>query len=231
MARIYEAHGREFSGGDTPAYDFNRLFYARLDPNRSDGHGQTFLHEMCREGNLSAIETLTCIGGSALDFKAPDLEGSQPIHEAAKYGHEDILIYLNAVRGISIESETYDGRTPLYIAAEGGNMSIVRRLIEFGARLNTKESRCGYTPLHAATKAGSIMIVGSLIAAGANVFAKDYGGQTAYDLAQELSYLDTAKLLCKVMMRQAQGSDFDESGDSDTGDNDECNFEDENMIL
>lgn len=183
-----------------PACDFNKMFYAKKDPNRCDAAGQTLLHEMCRDGNLNAVETLGCLGGDRLDFRAADYEGIQPIHEAARCGHEDIVLYLNAIRGVSVESATHDGKTPLFIAVENSRLAVLRRLLELGARTDVRESRNGRTPLHVAAAGGDMLAAGTLIAAGADVTLRDAAGATAYDAAYKAGFEDTAKLIGKFMV-------------------------------
>ena len=55
-----------------------------------------------------------------------------PLHEACRYGFEDIVTVLTG-RGASMIAQDNEGNTPLHIASRWGHADIVEQLLEKGA--------------------------------------------------------------------------------------------------
>jgi hypothetical protein len=85
--------------------------------------------------------------------------------------------------------------TPLHSAVSNNRISTVKLLIDQGANINQQCECNGDTPLHAAAQNGYYGIVKVLIEAGADKTILNNKNKTAYDLATEGGFTDTAELL------------------------------------
>lgn len=190
---------------DLIAYNFNLEtsgFFSNLheSPPR---HlvGQSFLHELAREGDVLSAEVLIN-AGSNIDL--PDDEGRRPLHEAAFFGRIE-MVRLLAVSGALIDAPIHPfGYTALYYAVQQGHMDIVRFFLECGARLNVEDRLTGQGLLHIAAARGDVQMAGVLIAAGIDVFFEDKKGQTARDYAARAGNKTLESVLLKVMEHHAK---------------------------
>ena len=115
------------------------------------------------------------------------------IHRAAEKGNiEAVKQYIAA--GSDVNAKDNNGWTPLHYVA---NKEVAELLIDEGADVNKKISQEGITPLHFAAWQGRSEIAELLIAEGADVNAKDDGGRTPLDWAEEVEHTETADLLRK----------------------------------
>ncbi|MFZ4802179.1 MAG: ankyrin repeat domain-containing protein [Chlorobium sp.] len=99
--------------------------------------------------------------------------------------------------GVDVNMRSPDKWTPL-IQAAVGDPEITRLLLDFGAdpQLHTEEH---YTPLMRAAGFGNFEVVKLLVEAGADVFVRDYLGQTALDMTQEVENLEINAYLREAM--------------------------------
>lgn len=163
--------------------------------------GQSFLHELAREGDVLSAEVLVS-AGSKIDL--PDDEGRRPLHEAAFFGRLEMVRFL-AANGALIDAPIHPfGYTALYYAVQQGHMDVVRFLLESGARLNVEDRLTGQGLLHIAATRGDIPMAGILIAAGIDVFLEDRKGQTARDHAARAHNRILEGVLLKVMEHHAK---------------------------
>lgn len=189
---------------DLLAYNFN------LDTPRlagALGHaahhhiGQSFMHDLAREGDTLSAEVIMLAGGE-IDF--PDDEGRRPLHEAAFFGRIDMVKFL-VQNGAVIDAPLHPfGYTALYYAVQEGHHEIASWLLAQGARRDVTDRLSGQGLLHLAAARGDMQMVGLLIAAGADVLAEDRKGQTARDYAARYRHGGLEKTLLKVMMHHAQ---------------------------
>ena len=95
----------------------------------------TTVHEAAKFGDL---EHLKDVGRTKKeDLFAQDSNGWQPIHEAARAGHLDVVKYL-IKEGANVDARTNQGRggTPLYLSvkAHGESHIVSRYLKDHGAK-------------------------------------------------------------------------------------------------
>ncbi len=162
--------------------------------------GQSFMHELAREGDVLSAEVIIAAGG---DVDLPDDEGRRPLHEAASSGRLE-MIKLILKHGAILDAPIAPfGYTALYLAVQQSQYETVRFLIERGARVDVKDALSGEGLLHIAASRGDMQMTGILIAAGACVFAEDRKGQTPRDHAARKYRKDLEKVLLKVMQHHA----------------------------
>lgn len=185
---------------DSLAYNFN-IDTSQLIPHAFDIVRESFMHELARTGDLLCAEVIFQ-AGNPIDL-ADDL-GRRPLHEAAFFGHLDMVKFLldnDAVMDAPIHPF---GHTALYLAVQQNRYDIVQHLIERGANLNVNDTLSGSGLLHIAAAKGDIRMTGILIAAGIDVFAEDKKGMTGRDRADQMKHAPLAKILLKVMEHHAR---------------------------
>ncbi len=190
---------------DLLAYNFNLettdfLSQFRQTPDRSLV-GQSFLHELAREGDVLSAEVIINAGG---EVDLADDEGRRPLHEAAFFGQKDMVEFLISC-GAIIDAPIHPfGHTALYYAVERGHMDVTRSLIEHSASLMVEDRLTGQGLLHLAAASGDMAMIGLLIAAGVDVFHEDKKGMTARDIAARKGHKDVESVLVKVMEHHAR---------------------------
>lgn len=97
------------------------------------GDGRTVLHQAAAKGQLDRIEELLTVNPVDL-IHSKDENEWQPIHEAARAGHLDVLKYLVDM-GADISSKTSNGGTPLWWARKvlDEDHEVVQYLLDIGA--------------------------------------------------------------------------------------------------
>jgi ankyrin repeat protein len=88
------------------------------------------LFRATREGNTDMVRSL--LSAPSVDVNATDERGSTPLHEAARYGHDDICRILIAA-GANLKAKDKDGKTALQLAIQGDHDEVVRVLKQAGA--------------------------------------------------------------------------------------------------
>lgn len=189
---------------DLLAYNFNLDtpdLSALFGPGRGAGHlGQSFMHELAREGDVLSAEVLFDAG---LDIDRADDQGRRPLHEAASAGRLDMVQFLLSA-GALLDAPVHPfGYTALLCAVQQGQADIARYLIAQGAKLDVTDRLTGQGLLHIAAARGDMQMAGILIAAGIDVLAEDSRGQTARDHAARGNYKDLERTLLKVMQHHA----------------------------
>lgn len=189
---------------DLLAYNFNLDTPRLADVLGQFAHphiGQSFMHELAREGDTLSAEAIMLAGGE-IDF--PDDEGRRPLHEAAFFGHFDMVKFL-VQSGAVIDAPLHPfGYTALYYAVQQGHYDIAAWLLAQDARRDVTDRLSGQGLLHIAAAKGDTKMAGLLIAAGADTLAEDRKGQTARDHAAKGNHKSLEKTLLKVMMHHAQ---------------------------
>ena len=132
--------------------------------------------------------------GSQRSVELMTPHGNKALHEAARHGHEQILLMLLR-NGALIDSRTSSsGSTPLFYVATAG---VARILLDKGADINITNN-FGITPLIVAAKSNRKAIVQLLLKNGAIISAVDNRGRTALKWAQERQYGGIVRLLQKA---------------------------------
>lgn len=189
---------------DLQAYNFNLNatdFTRQLNPAPFSLVRQSFMHDLAREGDLLSAEVIFDAGN---EIDLPDEIGRRPLHEAAFYGHLDLVDFF-LDNGAVLDAPIHPfGHTALYLAVQQSRYDVVRRLIKRGAKLNVEDALLGAGLLHVAAAKGDMQMAGLLISAGINVFRADKNGLTARDTAARHRHNNLAKVLLKVMEHQAR---------------------------
>ena len=190
---------------DLIAYNFNietSDFFAHLkNAPLSPLIGQSFMHELARDGDTLSAEVILQTGGH---IDLPDDEGRRPLHEAAFFGKLE-MVKLLVANGAVIDAPIHPfGYTALYLAIQQGRHDVARFLIENGARLSVIDHLSGQGLLHIAAARGDVLMTGLLVAAGIDVFAQDKRGQTARDYAAKAGERDLERILLKIMVHHAR---------------------------
>lgn len=103
-----------------------------------------------REGHLEIVRQL--LNAGADPRRVVGLMRGTPVHEAAFFGHDDVIRELTRVRDEVVTPRpeldaqgSYNGLTAIHDAVWHGHLGAVRALVEAGARLDLK-SHTGLTP-------------------------------------------------------------------------------------
>jgi ankyrin repeat protein len=190
---------------DLLAHNFNLNttdFIHRLDaPTPFSLVRQSFMHDLAREGDLLSAEVIFD-AGNGIDL--PDDIGRRPLHEAAFYGHLDMVRFF-LDNGAVIDAPIHPfGHTALYLAVQQSRYDVVQYLIKRGARMAVEDRLLGTGLLHIAAAKGDMRMAGILIAAGVSVFHEDKKGMTARDVAARHGHNGLAKVLLKTMEHHAK---------------------------
>ncbi|MDY0008862.1 MAG: ankyrin repeat domain-containing protein [Bdellovibrionales bacterium] len=188
---------------DLLAYNFNMVTpdLASLLRGRPLDHlGQSFMHDLAREGDVLSAEALFEAG---LDIDRADDEGRRPMHEAAFAGQLEMVQFLHGAGAILDAPIHPFGYTALYYAVQQGHIDVASYLLEQGARIDVTERLSGQSLLHTSAARGDMAMAGILIAAGIDVLAEDTRGQTARDHAARGNHKELERCLLKVMQHHA----------------------------
>lgn len=163
--------------------------------------GQSFLHELSREGDVLSAEVIMNAGG---EIDLPDEEGRRPLHEAAFFGSLPMVRFL-IENGALVDAPIHPfGTTALVLAVQQGHTDIVQYLLERGASRSVEDRLSGHGLLHIAAMRGDMRMAGILIAAGISVFQEDRRGRTARDHAAKNNHKTLEAVLLKVMEHHAR---------------------------
>ena len=110
--------------------------------------------------------------------------GSTPLHDAALFGHVDVLCVLVEELGADVSPRKNDQCTPLHLAASNGHTDAVRVLVrKLGADVGTADALRD-TPLHDAARDGFTDIARILLEQGADVDAINNSLRTPFHLSK-----------------------------------------------
>jgi len=187
------------------AYNFNfdDFILSSLPPLalNSRAAGQSFMHDLAREGDVLSAEVMF-ESGTPIDI--PNDIGRHPLHEAAAFGQMEMVKFLLDCGAEADAPVQPLGHTALYLAVEGSWHDIARHLIKHGASLAVTDALLGTGLLHAAAAKGDMLMAGILIAAGADIFHADKKGMTARDTAERHGHKNLSHTLLKVMEHHAR---------------------------
>jgi ankyrin repeat protein len=102
------------------------------------------------------------------DINEKDDQNQTPLHVAAYYGREAMLMIL-VKHGAYIDPKDTNGMTPLHLVAnkkdpstQAAILKIIERLVTFGGNINA-QMKDGSTPLHLACQAGNLAVAKLLV--------------------------------------------------------------------
>ena len=138
--------------------------------------GRSLLHQACRGGNVSLVQSLICDQNA--DITARDDENNTPLHVAALYGKKKVMLYLIKL-GCDITLKGSLGRSLLHQACRGGYVGLVQSLIhDYNADTNARDGE-NNTPLHVAALNGNKEVALFLIKEfGCDINTRDPSGKT-----------------------------------------------------
>lgn len=131
-------------------------------------------------------------------FTIPNKIQNQPesLNTLAANGNNDKILNRLDKGEISINDLNGSGNwSPLHSAASNNKIKTVQFLIDRGVNINQPCECNGDTPLHSAAKNGYYGVVKLLVEADADQTILNDKNKTAYDLAFEAGYGDTANIL------------------------------------
>ena len=182
------------------AYNFNLDLETAANSPSGCPLRHSFMHDLAREGDLLSAEVVFDVGGT---IDEPNDEGRRPLHEAAFFGHLDMVQFL-LESGASVDTPIAPfGHTALYLAALQSHYDIVQHLLKSGASLRVTDKLMGTGLLHIAAAKNDLRLAGILIACGINVFHENHKGHTARDTAARAGHRELESVLLKVMTHQA----------------------------
>ncbi|KAF2202721.1 ankyrin repeat domain-containing protein [Delitschia confertaspora ATCC 74209] len=116
--------------------------------NNEDYKAKYAIHEACREGQTTKVETLLSSNSKLAHLRDPDER--LPIHWAVSYNHLSIVELLVQVKSFDVDVPDAAGWTPLMMACSrknGDGEQVAELLLRKGADVNMKNNN-GQTALH-----------------------------------------------------------------------------------
>ncbi|KAF1989407.1 ankyrin [Aulographum hederae CBS 113979] len=181
------------------------------------------IHEACREGKISIVESL--LNANPRLAKRRDDDERLPIHWAVSYNQRAIVELLVQAKDFDVDAQDEIGWTSLmmasslkegedivelllkkgadpkmttiHFAASKNNLDTARKLIAAGATSRIKDKR-QQTPLHRAAAIGSIPMMKLLMENKSPLDATDLDGMTAWHHAVCEGHGDAAMVLLKA---------------------------------
>lgn len=153
--------------------------------------GNSCVHLVAKYGLVNAMRRILAAERGELDVhRLKNLNGETPMHVAAKFGQQNILLLLlHHDHGVNLNLVDMKGNTVLHLATRMGHLSCVKALLYFAEHKQLRalqvngKNYSGETSLHLAARAGFKVIVETLLEFTASKSAKDNFGKTAADVA------------------------------------------------
>jgi ankyrin repeat protein len=158
------------------------------------GGNEARLADAVKAGNRAAVRELLKTPAGAADVNAREVDGTTPLHWAARAGDAEVVRLLLRAGADANAANRY-GVTPLSLAAISGNSSVIEMLLMSGADPNTS-SREGQTTLMTAARTGNPDAVRVLLDHGADPNASEqWLGETALMWAAAHNHAAAAQAL------------------------------------
>eukprot|EP01121_Diplochlamys_sp_Union-15-3_P019698 TRINITY_DN7490_c0_g1_i1.p1 TRINITY_DN7490_c0_g1~~TRINITY_DN7490_c0_g1_i1.p1 ORF type:complete len:231 (-),score=35.83 TRINITY_DN7490_c0_g1_i1:81-773(-) len=141
------------------------------------------LLDAARSGDVKTVDKILSKKKQVDATDTRDLDGRTPLHLAAAFGHNDVIIKL-LVKGAEMNAVDRSKKIPLMEACKG-YVATCQLLIKHGANVNHKEGR-GWTSLHYAAEYGNPEVVKTLLAGNADCNIADATGKTPFHLACQM---------------------------------------------
>ena len=183
------------------------------DIDARSAHGCSALIMAAEEGHLGVVQELANLSAD-VNVETTG-SGTTALHQASRYGHEDVVSVLLS-HGADPTKRLRDGRTPLYLSAHAGYESIIQLLLDhIGEGRAEGEARAavlkqyvdlpreegedeGTTPLMQAATYGHTEALQLLIESRASVDLQSADGDTALLLACADGHEQPAKMLLQA---------------------------------
>jgi ankyrin repeat protein len=149
------------------------------------------MHAWARAGAAATVKELLDEEPGLADSRNAVLE--TPLHAAAKYGRQDVVLILLAA-GADVNAKCSGGGTPLHFAATFDYGSVVQLLVAKGARVNDADDM-GVTPLHYAVSNRAADASCVLLSMGADANCRDKAGKTPLDVARRVGDIGIVQML------------------------------------
>ncbi|XP_075932283.1 ankyrin repeat domain-containing protein 16 isoform X1 [Anarhichas minor] len=144
------------------------------------------LVKLAQEGQLSSLEKLISLGGSAevqtVGSKHFGRSGDTLLHYAARKGHLDIMEYLITRIGTDVEVYNNDYKRPLHEAASMSHQACVSYLLREGAKVDSLK-KADWTPLMMACTRRNLGVIRELLCHGADPALKNKDGWNSFHIA------------------------------------------------
>lgn len=161
----------------------NFLLDNGADPNGvlDDKESLLPLQLAVREGKISVVRALIEHGA---DVDRQNDEGWTVLHEAAKWGNDEVVCFLVDDYNADMRKALINGSVALHLAAQANRTCCVQSLLDRGQNVNVTNND-GRTALHIAADNGCVEIVQFLLERDADVTIQDSrAGMTAMDIAE-----------------------------------------------
>ena len=145
-----------------------------------DKCGNSLLHVSSMYGHLKIAVYLCSDTETGITMMAPNIDGQNPLHLAAKHGRFEVVEYLTTLQNCTPSARENEGRTALHLAIDGGHLKIVQFLVDgsFCNPADTVGRKGSYvtktSTVHIAAQRGHLEILKYLVdIAGCNLYERD----------------------------------------------------------
>lgn len=156
------------------------LVQAKINLNQADQEGNTPLMLAVRSRSLYHVKLLL---DHSADVNLANRFGKTALQQAIELG-EDELAHLLLAAQANINTKDTDQRSPLLTALANNRTALAAKLIALGEDVNIR-SKGEWTALHYAAQLGNLDLVKVLLEKGTINGVKNWGNETAADLAQQ----------------------------------------------
>ena len=125
----------------------------------------------------ATVEDMQTALQEGLSLDSRDEFGDTPLHYAAEFNEDPLLVSLLLDRGADIGARGFRDETPLHRAAGDNGAPVVSLLLDRGADASERDS-LGNTPLHMATNNDDLIVAQLLLERGADVRATNNSNAT-----------------------------------------------------
>ena len=145
--------------------------------------GDCLLHVACQWGDVGIVRYLITDEGCNLNVQSSISENT-PLHIAAKYGQDDLIVQLLSCEESDPNVQDRDGDTPLHIAVRENIISAISQLLTSKQCNPNSQNKVGDTPLHIAVWKNRTPVISRLLAnEQCNPNVQDKEGDTPLHIA------------------------------------------------